>query len=98
VKNVQVIDGALNCEYSIFAITDAGYKLMFPMGRDVEFIGDFISRVGKKTAGPILVSMWKRPIKKKNLHGLHGTLFYQLDYKKKYYPTKKESEMVANPP
>ncbi|MGA3242254.1 MAG: hypothetical protein ABSG03_38875 [Bryobacteraceae bacterium] len=28
------------------------------------------------------------------VQGIHGTLFYQLTFKKRYFPTKRESEMV----
>jgi len=39
--------------------------------------------------------LWKRLVNKGEAQGIHGTLFYQLLHKKRYYPTKKESEMVA---
>jgi hypothetical protein len=48
-KNVQVIDGATNCTYSLFAVTE----------RD-------------------------------------GTLFYELNLKKRYYPTRKEVEVDSS--
>jgi hypothetical protein len=93
-KNVQVIDGARNCTYDIFAVTDKEYVLLFPNGADVEFISDFITRVGKKTATAVTTAMWQRRKNKKSINGLHGTLFYELDFKKPFYPTKRESEMV----
>lgn len=34
-KNIQVIDGADNCTYDIFAIDDADYRVIFPGGRGV---------------------------------------------------------------
>lgn len=94
-KNVQVIDGADNCTYDIFGISDEGFALMFPNGQDIEFISDFIERVGKNTAGAVTAPMWNRRRDKKKARGIHGTLFYQLDFKKEYYPTKKEDEMVT---
>jgi hypothetical protein len=36
-------------------------------------------------------------VRKPHAQGIHGTLFYQLDYKKEYYPSKRESD-VAGPP
>ncbi len=94
-KNVQVIDGAMNCTYDIFGLPDFEFRLMFPGGADIEFAGDFIARVGKTKARAITTAMWKRPIDKKVVQGLHGTLFYELDHKKAYYPTKKEAKMVV---
>lgn len=93
-KNIQVIDRANNCTYSIFGATKKEFELIFPDAQDIEFIEDFIERVGDSVAGKVTEAMWKRPVNKKNAQGIHGTLFYQLIEKKRYYPTKKESEMV----
>jgi len=94
-KNIQVIDGALNCTYDIFAATDEEFALIFPFGADVEFVSDFFDRAGEDTAGAVTRSLWERRQDKKTISGIHGTLFYQLDFKKKYYPTKKEAEMIV---
>lgn len=94
-KNVQVIDGADNCTYDIFGISDEGYALLFPNGQDIEFISDFIDRVGKETAAAVVGPIWKRRRDKKKVRGIHGTLFYELDFKKEFYPTKKEDEMAT---
>lgn len=93
-KNIQVIDRADNCTYSIFAATDEDFSSLFPNGNDIEFIEDFFERVGEETAAHITENLWKRPVRKELAQGIHGTLFYQLTQKKQYYPTKKESEMV----
>ena len=96
-KNIQVIDGAENCAYDTFAATDKEFALIFPAGQDIEFIDDFVRRVGKKRAGKVLAALWRRRQNKKEIQGLHGTLFYELAFKKKYYPTKKDNEAIANP-
>ena len=93
-KNIQVIDGAENCTYSIFAATDAEFEAIFPDGTDIEFVEDFFVRAGDETATRITNELWKRPVRKETVKGIHGSLFYQLTQKKRYYPTKKESEMV----
>ncbi len=94
-KHIQVIDGALNCTYSIFAVEDAEFEMLFPTGTDIEFIDDLVNRLGEAEASNILTMMWERPVDKKSVVGIHGTLFYELGYKKKYYPTKRESEMIV---
>lgn len=58
---------------------------------------DFFDRVGEREAAAVLDKMWSSRIDKKKACGIHGTLFYGLKEKKKYYPTKKEDEMLANP-
>ncbi len=94
-KNIQMIDGALNCTYSIFSATERDFAAIFPRGRDIEFIEDFGKRISAKRGAAILRRLWEAPVDKKKVRGIHGTLFYQLSFKKKYYPTKKESEMVT---
>jgi hypothetical protein len=79
----------------IYAATDEEFEDIFPNGADVEFIEDFIERVGEERASAITNNLWKRYVAKGEAMGIRGTLYYQLLYKKRYYPTKKESEMVA---
>ena len=93
-KNIQVIDGATNCAYSIYETSDDVFALIFPGdGQDVEFIDDLIGRLGEAKVAQILSPIWPRRIEKRNLVGLHGTLFFELDFKKKFYPNKKESDL-----
>jgi hypothetical protein len=90
-KNIQVIDGAMNATFSIFQATDEEFEAIFPNGHDIEFIEDFISRAGEKQASAVLSPLWNRPILKRDIQGLHGTLFYQFEERKQYYPvTKRE--------
>jgi hypothetical protein len=88
-KNIQVIDGAVNCSYAIYAANDADFALMFPRGRDIEFIKDFFRRVGKAKASAVCARLWENYVEREDVRGIHGTLFYQLDEKKVFYPTKK---------
>lgn len=43
----------------------------------------------------LLGDLWKRPVHKPDVRGIHGTLFYGLDEKKKYYPTKLDAGMIG---
>jgi hypothetical protein len=95
-KNIQVIDGANNCTYPIYSATEDEFLVLFPeCGQDIEFIEDAIERVGREDLGSMMTNVWKRPVKKPDVVGIHGTLFYELLWKKKYYPSKKDSEMVG---
>lgn len=97
-KNVQVIDGAVNCTYPIYAFTDDEFLLVFPAsGQDIEFIDDAIARFKSKGLVNVLKNVWSRPIKKANAVGIHGTLYYELEEKKEFYPTKSEKD-VEGPP
>lgn len=93
-KSIQIIDGALNCTYDIYLIDEHSFLMIFPgEDQDVEFVDDFVERVGSEHAQIILDRLWGNLQDKKQIHGIHGTLFFELHYKKQYYPTKRESEM-----
>jgi hypothetical protein len=95
-RNVQIIDGADNCAYSIFQFSNRQFAAIFPAkGQDIAFIEDAARRIGDNKLGQLLKSAWKRPVDKKKVRGIHGTLFYELAFKKKYYPTKVDAEMAT---
>jgi len=97
-KNVQIIDGAMNCTYSIYAFTDEQFALLFPEeGQDIEFIEDVAVRLSPEQQERAFSGAWTRPVRKSDAQGIHGTLFYQLDYKKEYYPSKRESDAYGPP-
>ena len=96
-KNIQVIDQALNAAYCIFAATEREFSLIFPGGRDIEFAEDLWKRLGKRAA--LVDRLWKRPVHKKSARGIHGTLFFGLrSQKEKFYPTRRELDMIGMPP
>lgn len=92
-KNIQVIDGALNCTYSIFQATAAEFRSIFPgKGQDMEFASTFVRRVGEVRARKIMDPIWNRPIAKKDAVGIHGTLFYEFEDRKRYFPRSKREK------
>lgn len=93
-KNIQVIDGAENCVYDIFAATDEEFNLIFPAGQDVAFIDEVQKRLSAEQFEKAFEKIWERRQKKANVNGIHGTLFYELELKKKYYKTRVDEEAV----
>ena len=106
-KNIQVIDGAINCHYPIYSIDEEYFNLIFPNGQDIEFADDFWKRIKKteskeerKRWDKIFEELWKNIVDKKLVNGIHGTLFYDAEWdkrmkaKKENYPTKIEKEAV----
>jgi hypothetical protein len=87
-KNIQVIDGALNCTFSIFQATDEEFVSLFPEpGQEIQFAEDLDPRVAQNLGeSPI----WERPIRKRDAHGIHGTLFFQLERYKDVYREMRE--------
>jgi signal peptidase I len=93
-KNIQVIDGADNTGYWIYQISDKLFKTIFPKkGQNIEFISDVIKRE-EKNFSKLWNKIWNKRIEKHKAKGIHGTLFYELDFKKEFYPNKRESDLI----
>jgi hypothetical protein len=93
-KNIQVINGALNCVYDIFAATDEEFDLIFPRGEDVAFIEEVYARGEEIKLNEAFRQIWSRRVRKIEVNGIHGVLFYQLEHKKVYYATRRYEEAV----
>jgi hypothetical protein len=93
-KNIQVIDGAQNCVYDIFQATDEEFATIFPEGQDIAFIDEVRARSNATKLTAILKKIWPRRIAKRDAVGIHGLLFYELEHKKAYYPTRKDEEAI----
>jgi hypothetical protein len=93
-KNIQIIDGAENCTYDIFAATDDEFDLIFPDDTNIAFIDDVYARHIDLQLDLIFERIWQRRLPKVNAIGIHGTIFYELGSKKKYYPSRKDEEAI----
>lgn len=102
-KHIMIIDGADNCSYDIFAATDEEFAMFFPGdGQDIAFIdeiwpndddSDDDADSGPPEIREAFDKLWTRPVDKKNAQGIHGTIFYQLALKKKFYPNRRDSDL-----
>ncbi len=88
-RNILIIDGADNATFSIFQATESEFTSIFPNDQDMEIIEDFIGRLGDAAATAILTLIWQRPILKRDAVGIHGTLFYDCEARRKYLPQSK---------
>jgi hypothetical protein len=93
-KNIQVIDGAENCVYDIFAATEDEFALIFPGETDIAFVDEVYARGPAYTLDEAFRNIWARPVRKPDALGIHGTIFYELEEKKVYYPTRRDAEAV----
>ena len=90
-KNIQVIDGASNCTFSIFQATNLEFRLIFPEpDQEIQFAEDLVKSPNRRAINSALDKIWQRPIRKREANGIHGTLFYQLQRYKQYYKTNRE--------
>jgi len=84
-KNIQVVDGAVNCVYDIFAATDQEFVLNFHEGQDIAFIDEVYGRCGDDAAlDKAFQAEWTRRVVKAQAMGIHGQLFYDLDETKAF--------------
>ena len=93
-KNIQVVDGAENCVYDIFQASETEFALVFPNGTDVAFIDEVYKSGNRVELDRAFEAIWKRRVPKTHANGIHGLLFYELEKKKAYYPTRKDEEAV----
>jgi len=89
-KNIQIIDGADNATFSMFQATDDEFARIFPtMGQDMEVSEDFVQRVGEADANLILNAILERPILKRDVNGIHGTLYFNYQSRRQHLPTSR---------
>lgn len=90
-KNILIIDGADNAVYSVFQATEEEFKAIFPKpDQDLAFSGDICRTKKDETKFiPIMNAIWERPILKKNAMGIHGTILYDSEHRKSYYPESR---------
>ena len=93
-RNIQVIDAALNAVYDVFAATDEEFALIFPEGQDIAFIDEVLNRGPRAALDEAFERIWARRIPKVKVQGIHGLLFYELPHKKRYYPTRRDEEAI----
>jgi len=93
-KNIQIIDGALNCVYDIFSAEEDEFLLIFPNDTDIAFIDEVYMREKKEILDLAFSEIWLRKVNKTKVNGIHGTLFYELEEKKIYYPNRRDCDAV----
>lgn len=93
-KNIQIIDSAANCSYSVYEIPNNVFEQLFPLaGQDVEFIDDVEERLGKRKTNALIKFTWHSQLSKQHVRGIHGTLFFEMPNRKAFYPNKRESDL-----
>jgi hypothetical protein len=89
-KNILVVDSALNATFSVFQATEEEFAAIFPAdSQDLELSEDFFERCGKEQAALILKPIWDRPILKRDAMGIHGTLYYDFEERRQHLPASK---------
>jgi hypothetical protein len=96
-KNIQIIDGASNSVFEIYAIADTLFAALFPNGTDVAFAKDYYAEL--PITDRLLKNLYKRRVDKKSIRGIHGTLHLDSSQvEPKFFPTRRESEVIDRAP
>lgn len=96
-KNIQIIDGAQNSVFEIYAIPDALFSVLFPKGADVAFAKECSKKIPKSDNR--LKALYKKRLNKKSVQGIHGTLHLDSSLvEPKFFPTRRESEVTNRAP
>lgn len=93
-KFIQVIDGAENCVFDIFTCSESDFALLFPDGTDIAFAEELETRQDSELVRKALARLWGGRARKPEVQGVHGTLYFGLAHKRKYYPTLRDEEAV----
>ena len=89
-RNIQIIDCADNATFSVFQATDDEFCQIFPPGdHDMEISEDFVQRVGEAHANLVFNAIWQRPILKRDVNGIHGTLYFNYQSRRQHMPSSK---------
>jgi hypothetical protein len=95
-KNIQFIEPAMNCDFAIHAVSDEDFSLVFPgQDQDIEFVDDLAKRVGKGQIGALIQRLTSREsrIPKREVVGIHGTLFLNFPERKRFFPNKRDNDL-----
>ena len=96
-KNILVTDAAQNCSFSVCAVQEEDFAILFRApGQDVEFVEDLIARIGGAEAGRVVLRSTTRRIHKRDAVGIHGTLFFGFPERRKHFPNKREDDRDAH--
>jgi hypothetical protein len=93
-KNMQVIEPAENCGFSVYAVEESDFHQIFPNPvQDVEFVEDIAQRLGESSAGALIIRATSVRRTKTEIQGIHGTLFFGYEKRKKWFPTKRDVDL-----
>lgn len=86
-KNVQVIDGAINSIFEIYAVSDDVFQRIFPGRATIAFAEEI------PDSDPLWTNFYSKPVRKEKVNGIHGTLHLTgKEDKNSLFPTRREED------
>jgi hypothetical protein len=97
VKNVQVVDGAANSTFEIYAVPEDVFESIFPGDRNVAFARDVERGLGETGTNEVVFwrRFYERRMPKTKVQGIHGTLHLTGSFvEEQYFPTRREEDAL----
>jgi len=95
-KNIQVIDGAINSIYEIYEVSDDIFQEIFPGNINVAFADDVREKIEIKFGNKFWDEFYRKRVKKEKVRGIHGTFHLPLsNVAKECFPTRREEEVTS---
>jgi hypothetical protein len=98
-KNVQVIDGAVNSTFDIYAVPDEVFTFIFPEAHNVAFLKDTERRLSEYQIDEVQFwqQFYKNRVFKPQVRGIHGTLHLTGSLvQERYFPTRREEDVIRD--
>jgi len=98
-KNVQVIDGAVNSTFDIYAVHKDVFIFMFPERNNVVFLADIEQKLSEHKIDKVQFwqQFYRNRIPKPQVHGIHGTLHLTgSSVEERFFPTRREEDVVRD--
>ena len=71
-KNVEIVDGALNSRFEIYAVDDEVFQRLFPTGRDEIYLEDLNEEI--QNDADFWDRVYAREVDRRSVQGIQGIL------------------------
>lgn len=71
-KNIEIVDGALNSRFEIYAVTDEIFARLFPVGTDEIYLEDLDEHVQEDAT--FWNQVYAQALDRQSVQGIHGIL------------------------
>lgn len=88
-KNIMLIDGASNCTFDVYRISEEHFKYLFPNeGQELEYIDALIEQHGEDPVDEAIKGIFEYCYMNKSwIEGIHGTLIYEYPQRRVHFPS-----------
>ena len=71
-KNIEIVDGALNSRFEIYTVEDDVFNALFPDGKDEIYLEDLSEKL--QSDAVFWERVYAREVERRSVQGIHGIL------------------------